>query len=137
MDAFVKAQLPERIHGDLLKFISIAKGPIAVRSSSVLEDSHYQPFAGIYSTYMIANNEDEDTILGQLCDAIKCVYASAFYDSSKRYMEATMNVIDEERMGIVLQEVVGQKHGDVFYPTVSGVGRSVNFYPIEPEKAEE
>jgi len=137
LDAFVKAQLPERIHGDLLKFISIAKGPIAVRSSSVLEDSHYQPFAGIYSTYMIANNEDEDTILGQLCDAIKCVYASAFYDSSKRYMEATMNVIDEERMGIVLQEVVGQKHGDVFYPTVSGVGRSVNFYPIDPEKAED
>lgn len=137
LDAFVKAKLPERIHGDLLKFISIAQGPIAVRSSSVLEDSHYQPFAGIYSTYMIANHDNENTVLDQLCDSIKCVYASAFYNSSKRYMEATMNVIDEERMGIVLQEVVGQKHGDLFYPTISGVGRSVNFYPIEPEKAED
>ncbi len=137
LKAFVKAHLPERIHGDLYKFISIVNRPIAVRSSSVLEDSHYQPFAGIYSTYMIANNDEENIVLEQLCNAIKCVYASAFYNSSKRYMEATMNVIDEERMGIVLQEVVGQRHGDVFYPTFSGVGRSVNFYPIEPEKAED
>jgi CheY-like chemotaxis protein len=137
LNAFVKSRLPERIHGDLYKLISISKGPIAVRSSSVLEDSHYQPFAGIYSTYMVANSDVENIVLDQLCDAIKCVYASAFYNSSKRYMEATMNVIDEERMGIVLQEVVGQRHGDVFYPTISGVGRSVNFYPIEPEKAED
>nr|WP_319401406.1 PEP/pyruvate-binding domain-containing protein [uncultured Carboxylicivirga sp.] len=137
MNAFVAGNLPERIHGDLLKFISIVKGPIAIRSSSVLEDSHYQPFAGIYSTYMISKGTDDKVVLNQLCDAIKCVYASAFYRSSKRYMEATMNVIDEERMGIVLQEVVGQKHGDVFYPTFSGVGRSVNFYPIAPEKAED
>ncbi len=137
LKAFVKAHLPERIHGDLYKFISIVNRPIAVRSSSVLEDSHYQPFAGIYSTYMIANSDEENIVLEQLCNAIKCVYASAFYNSSKRYMEATMNVIDEERMGIVLQEVVGQRHGDVFYPTFSGVGRSVNFYPIEPEKAED
>ncbi len=137
LNAFVRAHLPERIHGDLYKFISIVDKPIAVRSSSVLEDSHYQPFAGIYSTYMIANNDEENIVLEQLCNAIKCVYASAFYNSSKRYMEATMNVIDEERMGIVLQEVVGQRHGDVFYPTFSGVGRSVNFYPIEPEKAED
>ncbi|WP_439183991.1 PEP/pyruvate-binding domain-containing protein [Carboxylicivirga taeanensis] len=137
LDAFVRGHLPERIHGDLYKFISTVNKPIAVRSSSVLEDSHYQPFAGIYSTYMIANTGEENVVLEQLCNAIKCVYASAFYSSSKRYMEATMNVIDEERMGIVLQEVVGQKHDDVFYPTFSGVGRSVNFYPIEPEKAED
>ncbi len=137
MQAFVSGHLPERIHGDLFKFMTIVRGPIAIRSSSVLEDSHYQPFAGIYSTYMIPKGEDENVVLSQLCDAIKCVYASAFYESSKRYMEATMNVIDEERMGIVLQEVVGQQHGDVFYPTFSGVGRSVNFYPIEPEKAED
>ncbi|WP_430810841.1 MULTISPECIES: PEP/pyruvate-binding domain-containing protein [unclassified Carboxylicivirga] len=135
--AFLQAHLPERIHGDLSKFITISRGPVAVRSSSVLEDSHYQPFAGIYSTYMIANDDAEEVVLDQLCNAIKCVYASAFYKSSKRYMEATMNVIDEERMGIVLQELVGQRHGDVFYPTFSGVGRSVNFYPIDPEKAED
>ncbi len=137
LDAFVAAQLPSRIHDDLLKFISVCARPVAIRSSSVLEDSHYQPFAGIYSTYMIARAESNELMLNQLSDAIKCVYASAFYNSSKRYMEATMNVIDEERMGIVLQEVVGQQHGDVFYPTISGVGRSMNFYPIEPEKAED
>jgi phosphoenolpyruvate synthase/pyruvate phosphate dikinase len=103
----------------------------------VLEDSHYQPFAGIYSTYMISNDGNDEVTLNQLCDAIKCVYASVFYKSSKAYMEATMNVIDEEHMGIVLQEVVGQKHDNVFYPTFSGVARSINFYPIPPEKAED
>jgi hypothetical protein len=137
LNAFVEGHLPERIHSDLYKFISVVQGPIAIRSSSVLEDSHYQPFAGIYSTYMIGRDADEAIVLTQLCDAIKCVYASVFYKSSKAYMTATMNVIDEERMGIVLQEVVGQRQGDVYYPTVSGVARSVNFYPIAPEKAED
>lgn len=137
LEEFVRADLPERIAGDLIKFISVVKKPIAIRSSSVLEDSHYQPFAGIYSTYMIALDEDVEVTLKQLCDAIKCVYASVFYKSSKAYMSATMNMIDEEHMGIVLQEVVGQKHEGVFYPTFSGVARSVNFYPIEPEKAED
>ncbi len=137
LDEFVHADLPERIAGDLIKFISVVNKPIAIRSSSVLEDSHYQPFAGIYSTYMIALDEDTEVTLKQLCDAIKCVYASVFYKSSKAYMSATMSVIDEEHMGIVLQEVVGQKHEGVFYPTFSGVARSVNFYPIEPEKAED
>ncbi len=134
---FVRADLPERVAGDLIKFISVVNKPIAIRSSSVLEDSHYQPFAGIYSTYMIALDDDKTVTLKQLCDAIKCVYASVFYKSSKAYMSATMNVIDEEHMGIVLQEVVGQKHEEVFYPTFSGVARSVNFYPIAPEKAED
>ncbi|NPA36574.1 MAG: phosphoenolpyruvate synthase [Chlorobi bacterium] len=134
---FVKAELPEYLIEDLRKFISVIKKPIAIRSSSVLEDSHYQPFAGIYSTYMISNDGNDAVTLHQLCDAIKCVYASVFYRSSKAYMEATMNVIDEEHMGIVLQEVVGQRHEDVFYPTFSGVARSINFYPIPPEKSED
>ncbi|TAJ12996.1 phosphoenolpyruvate synthase [Marinilabiliaceae bacterium JC017] len=137
LDRFTQGHLPVRIHEDLYKFISVVKGPIAIRSSSVLEDSHYQPFAGIYSTYMIAKDPDDKVVLNQLCEAIKCVYASVFFKSSKGYMTATMNVIDEERMGIVLQEVVGHQHGDVFYPTFSGVARSVNFYPIAPETAEE
>ena len=135
LNIFVNAHMPERIKGDLEKFVSVIKKPIAIRSSSVLEDSHYQPFAGIYSTYMIARDENDIVTLRQLCDAIKCVYASVFYRSSKAYMEATMNVIDEEHMGIVLQEVVGQQHDDIFYPTISGVARSINFYPIPPEKA--
>ena len=137
LEEFVKADLPERIIDDLAKFVSVVTKPIAIRSSSVLEDSHYQPFAGIYSTYMISHDGDEKVALKQLCDAIKCVYASVYYKSSKAYMDATMNVIDEEHMGIVLQEIVGQRHGDLFYPTFSGVARSVNFYPIPPEKSED
>jgi CheY-like chemotaxis protein len=133
---FLKGDLPNHLRGDLLRFVQVVKRPIAVRSSSVLEDSHYQPFAGIYSTYMVAPSDDE-TMVNQLLDAIKCVYASVYFKTSKAYMEGTMNLIDEERMGIVLQEVVGQKHGNRFYPTFSGVARSVNFYPIPPEKADD
>lgn len=138
LEAFVAARLPFRIHEDLYAFISIARNPIAIRSSSLLEDSHYQPFAGIYSTYMIPNiPDDERLMIEKLSIAIKSVYASAFYKDSKDYMAATLNVIDEEKMGIVLQEVCGKKYGDRFYPTISGVARSVNFYPIEPEQPED
>ncbi len=138
LDAFVSARLPFRIHEDLYTFISVTRNPIAIRSSSLLEDSHYQPFAGIYSTYMIPNiPDDERLMIEKLSMAIKSVYASAFYKDSKDYMSATLNVIDEEKMGIVLQEVCGRKYGDRFYPTISGVARSVNFYPIEPEQPED
>jgi len=132
---FLNATIPPRIHKDLFSFINVARNPIAVRSSSLLEDSHYQPFAGIYSTYMIPNlRENEHQMLEILSQAIKCVYASVYYKESKAYMQATQNVIDEERMAIVLQEVVGSTYGHRFYPTVSGVARSLNFYPIDPEK---
>jgi hypothetical protein len=135
LDAFVAARLPFRIHEDLYTFISVAKNPIAIRSSSLLEDSHYQPFAGIYSTYMIPKIEDNERLMIQkLSLAIKSVYASAYYKDSKAYMMATLNIIDEEKMGIVLQEVCGSRYEDRFYPTMSGVARSINFYPIEPEQ---
>ncbi|MBT4968676.1 MAG: response regulator, partial [Bacteroidetes bacterium] len=135
---FINSRLPYRIHEDLLAFISVINNPVAVRSSSLLEDSHYQPFAGVYSTYMIPNNhDDENVLLLQLGNAIKSVYASVFYKFSKAYMKATRNVIDAEKMGIVLQEVCGSAYGNNFYPTISGVARSINFYPIEPEKAED
>lgn len=138
LHAFVSARLPFRIHEDLYTFISVTRNPIAIRSSSLLEDSHYQPFAGIYSTYMIPNIPDDDRLMiEKLSIAIKCVYASAFYKNSKDYMSATLNVIDEEKMAIVLQEVCGKQHGQRFYPTLSGVARSVNFYPIEPEQPED
>lgn len=137
LDHFVKASLPPKSHLYLRKFISVIDKPIAIRSSSVLEDSHYQPFAGIYSTYMVSNTDEVEVVMKQIAAAIKCVYASVFFKSSKAYMQATMNIIDEERMGIVLQEVVGQQHGNRFYPTVSGVARSINYYPIAPEKVEE
>ena len=138
LSQFLKAQLPVRIHKDLYSFMSVVNNPIAIRSSSLLEDSHYQPFAGIYSTYMIPNiRNDECLMLEMLSNAIKSVYASVFYRDSKAYMAATSNVIDEEKMAIVLQEVCGKRYGERFYPTISGVARSVNFYPVDPEKQED
>jgi hypothetical protein len=135
---FIKARLPFKIHEDLYTFISCISNPIAIRSSSLLEDSHYQPFAGVYSTYMIPNIRFNDRMMiEKLSEAIKSVYASAFFRDSKSYMAATLNVIDEEKMGIVLQEVTGKQYDARFYPTVSGVARSINFYPIAPEKPED
>jgi hypothetical protein len=137
LDTFIRAKLPVRIHKDLFVFISIINGPVAVRSSSLLEDSHFQPFAGVYSTYMIPKAGDDIVMLELLSNAIKSVFASVFYKGSKDYMKATDNLIEEEKMGIVLQEVCGQQYENHFYPTISGVARSVNFYPIEPEKSED
>ena len=134
---FLRASLPARLIEDLMAFFDVVKSPIAVRSSSLLEDSHYQPFAGIYSTYMIPKLEDKYDMLRTLSDAIKAVYASVFYRDSKAYMTATSNLIDQEKMAIVLQEVVGNRYDDRFYPTISGVARSLNFYPIGNEKAED
>ena len=134
---FLRASLPSRLIEDLMAFFDVVKSPIAVRSSSLLEDSHYQPFAGIYSTYMVPKLEDKYDMLRTLSDAIKAVYASVFYRDSKAYMTATSNLIDQEKMAIVLQEVVGNRYNDRFYPTISGVARSLNFYPIGNEKAED
>jgi len=137
VEQFINAKLPSRVYQDLYAFISVIKNPIAIRSSSKLEDSHYQPFAGIYSTYMIPKTSNSTLMIKMLSDAIKCVYASVYFKASKAYMAATSNVIDEEKMGIVLQEVCGKQYGSKFYPTISGVARSINFYPIEPEKSED
>lgn len=137
LDAFVSAKLPERLKIDLRKVISVFKRPLAVRSSSKLEDSHYQPFAGIYSTYMVPRSEDLDQMLRMLCSAIKAVYASVFFKASKAYMNATQNVIDEEKMGIVIQEICGNEYGNIYLPTLSGVARSINFYPLGAEKPED
>lgn len=134
---FLRASLPSKLIEDLMAFFDVVKGPVAVRSSSLLEDSHYQPFAGIYSTYMVPKLEDKYEMLRTVSDAIKAVYASVFYRDSKAYMTATSNLIDQEKMAIVLQEVVGNRYNDRFYPTISGVARSLNFYPIGNEKAED
>ena len=134
---FLRASLPSRLIEDLMAFFDVVKSPIAVRSSSLLEDSHYQPFAGIYSTYMVPKIEEKYDMLRKVSDAIKAVYASVFYKDSKAYMTATSNLIDQEKMAIVLQEVVGSRYNDHFYPTMSGVARSLNFYPIGNEKAED
>ncbi len=134
---FLHASLPKRLIEDLMAFFDVVKSPIAVRSSSLLEDSHYQPFAGIYSTYMVPKIEDKYEMLRTVSNAIKAVYASVFYRDSKAYMTATSNIIDQEKMAVVLQEVIGTRYNNHFYPTISGVARSLNFYPIGNEKAED
>lgn len=135
--AFLRAKLPDRLVEDFFAFFDVVKSPLAIRSSSLLEDSHYQPFAGIYSTYMIPYMEDKYEMLRMLSDAIKGVYASVFYKDSKAYMQATSNLIDQEKMAVILQEVVGTQYGDRYYPAISGVARSINYYPINDELAEE
>ena len=127
LEHFLKAKLPEELKPDFLAFFDVVGKPIAVRSSSLLEDSHYQPFAGIYSTYMIPSLDDKNEMLRLLLDAIKAVYASVFYADSKAYMTATSNVIDQEKMAIILQEVVGTQYNDRYYPSFAGVGRSINY----------
>ena len=134
---FLKAQLPDDFIEDFFIFFEATKSPIAIRSSSLLEDSHYQPFAGIYSTYMIPWLPDKYAMLEMLAAAIKSVYASVYYRDSKAYMKATKNVIDQEKMAVILQQVVGKSYGDHFYPNISGVLRSLNYYPIGDETAEE
>jgi len=138
LNRFLIAELPGRVYQDFYAFLAVSRNhPIAVRSSSKLEDSHYQPFAGIYSTYMIPRHPDNKFMVKMISDAIKEVYASVYYRGSKAYMTATANVIDEEKMGIILQDVCGNRHGDIFYPTLSGVAQSINYYPIGSEKAED
>ena len=134
---FLAATLPRRLAYDFYALFDVIDGPLAIRSSSLLEDSHYQPFAGIYSTYMIPHLTDKRAMLKQLSDAIKGVYASVFFTDSKAYMQATSNVIDQEKMAVIIQEVVGSTHDGYFYPSFSGVGRSLNYYPVNEERAED
>lgn len=137
LKTFITAKLPPALKTDLRKVLSIFHRPLAVRSSSKLEDSHYQPFAGIYSTYMIPYSSEMEVMHKMLCQAIKAVYASVFYRASKAYMNATQNVIDEEKMGIVIQEICGNQYENMYLPTLSGVARSINYYPLGSEKPED
>lgn len=134
---FLKSRLPERLIEDFMSLFEVVNRPLAIRSSSLLEDSHYQPFAGIYSTYMIPHVDDKYQMLKMLSDAIKSVYASVFYRDSKAYMAATSNVIDQEKMAIIIQEVVGENHDGFYFPSFAGVGRSLNYYPINDEQPED
>ena len=137
LSEFVSSNLPMELTEALRSFIRVVRTPLAVRSSSKLEDSYYQPFAGVYSTYMIPAVENEDQQLRLLSKAIKSVYASVYFAPSRGYITATGNVISEEKMAIIIQEICGKEEDGYFFPTVSGVARSVNFYPIGHERAEE
>ncbi|MDE7457428.1 MAG: phosphoenolpyruvate synthase [Muribaculaceae bacterium] len=137
LKAFLAAKLPSRLIDDFYALFEVVDRPLAIRSSSLLEDSHYQPFAGIYSTYMIPYDADPDERLRMLVESIKGVYASVFYQASKAYMSATSNVIDQEKMAVIIQEVVGESHGPYYFPSFSGVGRSLNYYPIGEERTQD
>ena len=137
LSEFVSSNLPMDLTEALRSFIRVVRTPLAVRSSSKLEDSYYQPFAGVYSTYMIPAVENEDQQLRLLSKAIKSVYASVYFAPSRGYITATGNVISEEKMAIIIQEICGSEQDGCFFPTLSGVARSVNFYPIGHERAEE
>ncbi len=137
LSEFVASALPSEVHEALRHFIRATKRPLAVRSSSKLEDSYYQPFAGVYSTYMIPHTENEDQQLRMLSKAVKSVYASVYYAASRGYIVSTGNVPSEEKMAIVLQEVSGEAEGNYYFPVISGVARSINFYPVGKEKPED
>jgi hypothetical protein len=128
---FLAAHLDKAVVRDLATFLDVVRYPIAVRSSSLLEDSHFQPFAGIYFTHMLPNvHEDREVRLQQLLDAIKFIYASTFFRNAKAYIATTPNRMEEEKMAIVIQQIIGRRCGDFVYPHVSGVASSLNFYPV-------
>ncbi|MGA1873359.1 MAG: PEP/pyruvate-binding domain-containing protein [Thermoplasmatota archaeon] len=137
-EIFLSHELPGEIVSSLRTYLEHIKVPIAVRSSSLLEDSQNQPFAGIYSTYILPNScgNDEDR-LAQLCQAIKLVYASTFFKAARAYIQTTVHLPEEEKMAIVIQKLVGREHGSRFYPDFSGVAQSHNFYPLGPLKRDE
>lgn len=137
LSEFLNSTIPQSLHGKLKKFVSTCHRPLAIRSSSKLEDSNYQPFAGVYSTYMIPRCEDDGQMLRMLIRGVKSVYASVFFASSKAYIQTSQNVLSEERMAVLVQEVCGTEQEGYFLPTFSGVARSRNLYPIGYEKPEE
>ena len=136
LSEFINSTLPHRLRNELKSYIRTVDSPLAVRSSSKLEDSHYQPFAGIYSTYMIPYIDNEDQMLRMLAKAIKSVYASIYYSASRAYIQTSQNMLSEEKMGVIIQQVCGTEQNNLFMPTFSGVGRSINCYPIGDESAE-
>jgi hypothetical protein len=129
-------KFPEEILADLAAFLDLVNEPLAVRSSSLLEDSQYHPFAGVYQTYMIANCDENPIVrLNELLTAIKRVYASTFYRNAKEYIKMTTYCLEDEKMAVIIQKIIGTKFENRFYPTFSGVAKSYNFYPIPPQKA--
>lgn len=133
LEKFVSKPLPRWAFEDIKAFLNVTDKPIAIRSSSILEDTYYQPFAGIFSTYMVPNTNKE-RMVEMVTQAVKSVMASAFFEGSKAYLNVTNHTTEESRMAVILQEVTGKQYNEVYYPNVSGVARSINFYPIGSEQ---
>ncbi len=130
--AFLAAPLPEEAVSTLRTLLSRVRYPLSIRSSSQLEDASYEPFAGVYKTFMIPNNQENIEIrLEELCNAIRLIYASTYYSASKEYFMSTPNRLEEEKMAVIIQQLVGRQHGDYLYPDIAGIARSYDFYPME------
>ncbi|MET2983877.1 PEP/pyruvate-binding domain-containing protein [Aureibaculum conchae] len=136
LNEFISKPLPIWVMEDIKAYLKVTKYPVAVRSSSVLEDSHYQPFAGVFATYMLPKAKTKK-MLEMVSKAVKSVFASAFFQNSKSYLKATSHTVEENRMAVILQDITGTQYDDVYYPNISGVARSINFYPIGNEKPNE
>jgi CheY-like chemotaxis protein len=131
-DLFLDATLPTYLEDDLHTYLEWVKYPLAVRSSSLLEDGQFRPYAGLYKTYMLPNNHpDINERLAQLCVAVKLIYASVFYEGPRAFSRTTLHRTEEEKMAVVIQQLTGQEHDDHFYPAISGTAQSHNFYPIQ------
>ncbi len=134
---FLSKDVPEELRRSLEVFLKFVSYPLSVRSSSLLEDSHSEPFAGVYQTCMISNAGDEDTRLKELEAAIKTIWASVFFARAREYLRITGHMAEEEKMAVVIQQVTGSRHGDYYFPNVSGVARSINYYPVDNQKSED
>ncbi len=137
LKVFLSKPLDPELVLNLAEIVKVIHQPISVRSSSLLEDSHFQPFAGVYETCMIPNQGSEEQRLGELCDALRCVWASTYFKQAKEYLKATDHMTEDEKMAVVIQQVIGSQHGSYWYPNISGVARSLNYYPIGGEKPED
>jgi CheY-like chemotaxis protein len=137
LKVFLSKPIPEPLVQNLAQIVDVIRQPISVRSSSLLEDSHFQPFAGVYQTCMIPNTGDDSERLRQLCDAVRCVWASTYFKRAKEYLKATGHMLEDEKMAVVIQQVIGSNHGRYWYPNISGVARSVNYYPIGGERPDD
>ncbi|MGN1164198.1 MAG: PEP/pyruvate-binding domain-containing protein [Candidatus Ornithospirochaeta sp.] len=137
LEIFLGASMPEDLELDLKKILDVIKVPISVRSSSLLEDSHFQPFAGVYQTSMIPNSGSDEKRLLELEDAVKTIWASTYFEGAREYLRRTGHSTEEEKMAVILQQVTGSDHDGLWFPNISGVARSLDYYPAGSRKAED
>ena len=134
---FLGGRLPDELERNLKEFLKVVIQPLSVRSSSLLEDSHSEPFAGVYQTCMISNSGSDEKRFRELSSAIKTVWASVFFKRAREYLKITGHMVEEEKMAVILQQVTGSRHGRYYFPNVSGVARSLNYYPVSGQKSED
>lgn len=137
LQLFLDSEMPYDLVDNLKEILSVVHVPISVRSSSLLEDSHFQPFAGVYQTSMIPNRGSDEKRLQELCAAVKTVWASTYFECAREYLKRTGHKLDEEKMAVIIQQITGSAHGNMWFPNISGVARSLNYYPTEGQTPED